>query len=514
VPLGLVVVCLLPGAARAEPTWCKGATEKINVSDYDWKDFREGDDARHAVRTLVGAKCFPNDDTRKDAAIIDEGFAKWSKLLDMTESDWADAADYTATKYPNTLYMKEKAAWSSLGAIDQWAGISRSTMGASNLVVDPSYLVDAIGPKLTELGRAAYVNLCVSEDEDVALWAMCQGDVEALDRAKVASDLRGDGSQPGHQKMLIRMELLALWPKLEKHQARVKELQSKDPGYAKMFEVAAAARKEWSQKADPKLVELATAIDDARVTNSRSAQKGCGERTWDAFRGVVGGMPAKTFDGIVHDLLKSTVAPLEQVMAHVINTPNGYLAALALHLCARFEDKPDYLARIIGGSLSRWPGFRGPRTAAHTAILTTGVELDDRDAKIEYPDIGRPWIYGDSSSGGGGFGEISKVKVEGEKATVEFAKVKSKQQECVKGRQTNRLRQIRSDGTLVYEYLCQQWKTVTLNEPPFPPQTVNAIYAGGLKKGNFVYVVEDVVVAAYPKNGDSTPHVVAGVPVK
>jgi hypothetical protein len=208
------------------------------------------------------------------------------------------------------------------------------------------------------------------------------------------------------------------------------------------------------------------------------------------------------------------VAPLEQVMAHVINTPNGYLAALALHLCARFEDKPDYLARIIGGSLQRWPGFRGPRTAAHTAILTAGVELDDRDARIEYPDIGRPWIYGDSSSGGGGFGEIAKVKVEGEKATVEFAKVKSKQQECVKGRQTNRLRQIRSDGTLVYEYLCQQWRTVTLNEPPFAPQTVNALYAGGLKKGNFVHVVEDVVVAAYPKNGDSTPHVVAGVPVK
>jgi len=39
-------------------------------------------------------------------------------------------------------------------------------------------------------------------------------------------------------------------------------------------------------------------------------------------------------------------------------------------------------------------------------------------------------------------------------------------------------------------------------------------YATALKKGNFVHIVENVVVMAYPKNGDATPHVVAGVPVK
>jgi len=514
--VALLLVCafLLPAAtARAEPAWCKGATEKINVSDYDWKNF-EGDDPRYVLTTVVGAMCFPNEDSKRDAKIVAAGMEKWSKLLDMTEADWADAADYTATKYGDTLYMKDKAAWSSFGAIDQWTGIARSTMGASNLAVDPTYLTDAFGAKLTELGRASYVNLCVNEEEDVAIWAICQGDVEALDRAKVASDLRNDTSQSGYQKMLIRMDLYKLWPKLEKHRARVKDLQAKDPGYAKMFQVAAAARKEWPAKADPKLVELVSAMDDARVTNSRNAQKGCDEKTWDAFRNTVGAIPASTFSGVIHDPTKSTSSPLEQAMANVINTPNGYLASLALHLCARFEEKPDYLARVLGGSMQRWAGFRGPRNAAHTAVLTGGIELDDRDAKIEFPDLSRPWIYGDSGSSGGGTGEIGKVKPGDATTVVEFAKVKSKQQECVKGRQTNRITQIRSDGTIIYQYICDKWQTVTLNEPPFDPQTVKSRYATALKKGNFVHIVENVVVMAYPKNGDATPHVVAGVPVK
>lgn len=126
----------------------------------------------------------------------------------------------------------------------------------------------------------------------------------------------------------------------------------------------------------------------------------------------------------------------------------------------------------------------------------------------------RPWIGTSGGSSGGGRGVIAKVKVSGETATIEFAKVKSKQTECTKGRQTNRITQIRSDGTIVYQYLCLASKTVTINESPFPPQTVNARYAAGLKKGMFVANVEDVVILAYPKPGAALPGMLAGVPVK
>jgi hypothetical protein len=76
--------------------------------------------------------------------------------------------------------------------------------------------------------------------------------------------------------------------------------------------------------------------------------------------------------------------------------------------------------------------------------------LNVLSAKIEHPDIVLPWIHGSGSSGGGGWGEVASVKTAGDQA-----KVKSKQQECTKGSYTNRIRQIRDDGSILYEYRCQ-----------------------------------------------------------
>lgn len=77
--------------------------------------------------------------------------------------------------------------------------------------------------------------------------------------------------------------------------------------------------------------------------------------------------------------------------------------------------------------------------------------------------------------------------------------VKKKQTECTKGHYTGRVIQIRSDGGLVYEYVCQAEKTVTITVPQADPQAVNARYAAGIKPGMFVSIVEDVVTVAYSK---------------
>ncbi len=45
-------------------------------------------------------------------------------------------------------------------------------------------------------------------------------------------------------------------------------------------------------------------------------------------------------------------------------------------------------------------------------------------------------------------------------------------------------------------------KSVTINEPPAPPQPVNTRYAAALKKGMTTSIVEDVVTVAYSKDGD------------
>ena len=509
-----VLAALVPSAARAEPGWCKSAEGKLNVYG-PLKDVYSEQDPLDAVYSLVAAICFPDDDAKSEMKQLEATRAEWSKRLAMSEEDWADAAVWAShnqgERNAPSIYPRDtKIAWSQWSPIDQYGGILNSTMGDSSRVVDAAYMTDAFGAKLSEAGRLAYITVCLGSNAGVVEMAMCQPDIAALDAKKLNTELRADTAHDGYQRMIVRIAAYQLAPKLKQRAADVKALRAKDPGYEKMFSLSEAARKD-SGKADGKLVELLSAMDDARVTNSRKASEGCSDKTWAAWTGVVSAIPAKSFGAIRGEPGNSF---LEQAMALVIGSPDGYLASMSLYLCGTVSKQEDYLIRILGSALSRWPGFRGPRTAAHTAILTAGITLDDRDARIEYPEVGRPWISGSGSSGGGGTGEIASMKAKGATTTIDFAKVKSKQTECTKGHQTNRVTQIRPDGSLIYEYVCQATKVVVINEPPAPPQTVNTRYAAGLKKGMFVQVTEDVVTVAFPRNGAANPSFVAGVPVK
>lgn len=506
-------------AVHAAPDWCKDSSQieqasKPNVSDYDWKSFDE-DDPRRVIQIFVGAYCFPNDDAKRDHKIVDAAFKKWSAKLDMTDADWADAVTYVSFRYGGEMKVENtKVSWTKWSPADQYIGIQKSDIGFAGSTIDQTYLVDALDAagKLTALGRAAYVQHCVHSKAE-AYWAMCQADVDAIDRKAIAADLRADTTHNGWQKMMIRMELLKLYGDVNDHAADVKKLKDKDPGYAKMFDVAANARKDFTSKANPKLLEAVMLMDDARVTNSRKASDGCMAKTLPAFQAYVSSLPAKTFNGIIHDPMKQPTSPLSQALGMVVDTPNGYLASLALYYCSKFEKEQDYLARMLGIQLASWPGFRGSRNAVHTAIRLANIQLDDRDARIDYPSVQRS-IGENGSSSGGGSGAIAKVTEKGDTTVIEFAKVKTQQQDCVKGHSTHRIRQIQSDGTLIYEYICEKWTTTTFNEPPFPPQTVKTVYAKGLKKGMFVHVVENVVTIAYPKNGASVPVMIAGAAVK
>jgi hypothetical protein len=120
---------------------------------------------------------------------------------------------------------------------------------------------------------------------------------------------------------------------------------------------------------------------------------------------------------------------------------------------------------------------------------------------------------GSGSSSGGGKGVIASVKKKGDKAEIEFRKEKVKQTRCTKGHYTNRVTQITSSGQLIYQYICTAEVNETIIVAPFPPQTVDARFVGGLEPGQLVVVVEDVVVVAFKKGG-STPVVVGGVEVK
>jgi hypothetical protein len=517
VSLASFITLTVGGAAAAQagtPAWCKAeGTNKLNVYGELGKIHQETDPA-DALYTLVAAFCAPDADATAQARELAATRKLWSKRLHMTDADWADAAAWAVTHHSDrnpSIYPPEKTAWSKYGPIDQWAGITRSAQGDSSQASDPAYAADAFGAELTEAGRLGYVSVCIGS-ELPAEWAMCADDIARFDAAKLSTELRGDTGRTAKERITVRLEAYRIAAKIPAHQAKVKELLAKDPAYARLFTLADAARKEWEGrwKSDARLLALMASMDDARVTRSRKAAEGCEEATWLAWKNVLSTVPARKFAAIRHEPGNSFT---EQAMAAVVAQPEGFLAGMSLYVCARSNKGEDFMIRALGEVMERWPGFRGPRTATQTAIVTAGIELDDRDARIEQPGVLRSWVARNSGSSGGGEGAVKSIKAQGTTVRIEFVNIKKKQTVCIKGHHTRRVTQIRSDGGLVYEYVCTKEKTETITVPQANPQTVNARYAVGIKPGMFVSVTEDVVTAAYAK-GREVPSMVVGVPVK
>jgi hypothetical protein len=264
---GLCVLGVLaPAIARAEPGWCKSTEGKLSVYG-SLKDIYSEDDPLDAVYSLVAAICFPDDEAKGQMKQLEATRAEWSKRLAMTEEDWADAAvwashDQGSRNAPSLYARDSKMAWSQWTPIDQYGGILNSTLGDSSRVVDAAYLTDAFGAKLSEAGRLAYITVCLGSNAGVVEMAMCQPDIVALDPKKLNTELRGDTVHDGYQRMVVRIAAYQLQPKLKQRATNVKALIAKDPGYAKMFSLAEAARKD-AARSDPKLLELLGLMDDA-----------------------------------------------------------------------------------------------------------------------------------------------------------------------------------------------------------------------------------------------------------
>ncbi len=503
--LAIAFVVAAGNPASADPEFCKTpGVDQLIISG--GVDDALGDDPSRALTNLVAASCGKaGGEGTKRAGELASARGKWSKRLDLTEAEWADVAAWSthnaAQRNSPSLRYDAKQAWSTYDAIDQYANLRHGQ-------VDAHYLADALGTRLTETGRLGYLARCLASRK-VGEWAICDHDTTVLDGKQLAGELRASTKHDGYERIVIRLELDRLRTRLAEHTATMKQLAAKDPGYAKLFALAADAHAQWAAKSpDAALLDTVLAMDDARATNSTKAFEGCDERTWAALQTAIAAIPAKQFANLKDD---RDVPFLIGAVGVVINDPRGYLAANAHYTCKR-AGKRDVLNRFLGGAMQRWPGFRGPRTAAHTAMLTAAVALDDRDAKVEYPEVRRMWFDGSESTSGGGRGVVSATKPGGATTVVEFVPKLRKEQVCTDWKDTNRISMISASGTVYYEYNCLKYGTITVNDAP-KPQTVNARYAAGSKPGSTVSILEDVVAGAWPKPG-AAPSAVFGIPVK
>jgi hypothetical protein len=533
--LAIVTAFVFVPKAIAEPGWCSAIGQNRLDSSGSLKDATEDEDPRNALKNLVARMCKPDAESKEHMQDLEAARQRWSARLDLTEEDWADVADYATLGQGermngqvriNTAGQEMgigdtlKRAWTSFDALDQYAMLSAEAGASGDLALDFNYLADALGAKLTETGRFAYVKRCIkSSRNETVQWAMCQADVDKLDPKKIGAELRANKVYSGADKVRVRIEVDALKPVLTAHSARVKKLVASDPGYGKLFEIAAATTKEWEgrAKSDAALLELAAEMDDARATKSRKAFAGCEDKTWAAWKAAMAAtVPAKKFEGMRDDR-ENGKSFVDTAMGPIITTPSVYLASAAMVTCMTVGQERnahhDILIRLLGDAMQRWPGFRGPRTAAQTGILTAGIVLDDRDAKLEYPGVDRPFDGGGGSRSGGGSGVIGALKPSGKTTTVEFKKQMVKQVQCAQARSTNRVTQIRPDGSLIYESICVKNETVTVDKSD-RPQTVNPRYLEGVKPGMFISIIEDVAVATWAKPGTAAPTMVFGVALK
>lgn len=510
------VVSLFGGTAVAAPDWCK--TPGASKIDSDVRSALEEDPA-NALIGVVGETCSPSNDyttggrqTPENAAKVAAARATWSKRLHMIDADWADVVVWanmsTGQRNSPTLNYDQKMAWTALPPIDQWVAM----LGAS----DPHYLADALGASLTEVGRIGYIERCLSSDR-VGDWALCQPDLDAFDPARFATQLRADkASTPdGYARVLVRIAAYKVSKRIAARTEEVAKLVAKDPGYAALFKAAATAHADWAARPPAAaLLDGVTRMDIARVTRSNAAYAGCEDATWAPFQAAIGAIPAKRFAALNPD----GAAFLYDSLSLLTSERDPSLASLAFFLCRQPGASPDPLVRFLGIAMERWPGFRGPRNAAHAALLQAEFKLDDRDARITYRDLNRSsdqrgaWITGSGNMHGGGEGVVAAVKPDGDKVRVEFVKKMVKVEVCDDWQATNRVIGLDASGSLRYEQVCKRSKIETVDSAS-APRSVNARYATGVKPGVHVSLLEDIVLTVRPKAG-AAPTFVYGAAVK
>jgi hypothetical protein len=382
---------------------------------------------------------------------------------------------------------------------------------------DPAYFVDALGSKLTEGGRVAWINWCLKQDKPV-VWATCQGDIDALDGNKLAAELRAASGHAGRDRMLIRLEYDEVKGKLAAHAADVKKLIAKDPIYGQMFDIAKKQYSGWKASAD--VVALQVAMEDALISQSRKASDGCGDKTWKAVLASVSKIPAKTFQLHRKEKEETTVYLWRMngvVASGLLSEPDEYLAVNAHAMCKDMTStaNDDMLMGLIYSVGLRWSGFRGPRTAAQTRIFQANLKPDDRGARIDYPDIARFWFgdHNNAGSGEGGYGTVTKRAPKGGKVHFEFQKHKHQEYVSLNCKSTGRIQAIRDNGEIVYEETCADSKLITTMEGQ-DPLDISGDTAKAVKPGMVVDIEHGVVLVAWPNEKSDTPSLILGQPVK
>jgi hypothetical protein len=513
------------GLAPASYTWCKNLREDSTSGDASdlARALDPEADAGLAVPVIMQALCYPSDAARGKRAALEAARRAWMQRLLADERDWAaDLVPWANLQHADrmdllqlTVPPQQGVAWSTASPMDQWALIRTRVGDSADFALQPGapyYIADAL--PLAEAGRLAFIERCMfaggrGDEPRPVEWAICQPDLDALDPGKLAAEIRGESDRSLAARIAIRAAASHVLRHRAAHAVKVARLVARDPAYGKLFEIAKAAREEWRAGAASRVELLAAvlAMDDARARGSRKALAGCSARMWPLFAAAVGKIPAQRFENLRGDLSRAQTF-FDAAIGAVLQDPDAYLAANALLAC---EGAADHLLVALRAGLSYWSGYRGPRTAAVTAIRLAGLVPDRRGEQIELPAFALPLpISGERRERSIGelsataIGTIASVAEQGDTVRVTFPVTSELQDQCASRRTTNRISRIDASGNVHYESVCTRWQRVRV-DTTLKPVAVPKRYAARLAPRRHVSIIAGVPEAVWATASSPTP---------
>jgi hypothetical protein len=518
---GVVLLALVQVADASPPAFCRGKTTTdghetlYRLTSHQTSSWDE-------VVMVWQLACSTDPEAVQKHAEIEAARAAWSKKLGMRDADWADVGASQERHESSKVDFSSKNI-NELTPIDQYIAIE-SKFGDSN-GPDAIYSADIFDQHLSETGRMALVAFCL-ETASVAVkagnlptYAVCWPDIEKFDLDKALAEITADTAHPGELKMQLRMAAFELPDKIKEAVARKAEFIKADATWKKMFDVAAAARDQWTKTvgANKKLVELAAAMDGAALFHSRKLQDGC-EPTADALLAeAVSTLPAKAFTGMHDDRAMATKSFAESAGRLLASTPVINVAATAYAECRSTSATGDWLREFV----MYMPGYRGPRSAALTAIMSENWQFDDtRAPKPAFPSYsGRPA----TRSGGTvmSMGGVAKsVKKQGNVLVVALEKTSLTQEECVKEHSSGHIARIRESGSIEYAMICDKTSMKTHDTTmrdfkiAITPAVEKALKPGVMFSAIGLSGASQEVIAIWPNKSAKTPTWVVGGAVK
>ena len=507
-------LALVPSLALAgNPAFCK---EDTKAGDYELQQMKtsEVDQILGSVAALV---CSNDAAANAHRADIDKARDEWTKKLHLVDSDWADLIALRNAHFNFPTFDLSANTLGGLTPVDQYSAIKETFRGSDGATVaDRLYLADAFGSQLSEAGRVALLQWCYDGRDNIAQWAVCQGDADQLDLGKLEQQLRGDTAHPPEARAYILVQAAIVQDQGKKIADKIQAMIKKDDTYKKVMDTAAKGRADWAKGigTNKQLLELVASMDSATFFHSRKQLAGCEGKTAAALAAAVSKIPAKTFASF-HDSNDDPYKGFAHDAGRVLVTyPEVNLAANAYTQCRPKSPIGDWMAYFN----QEVPGVRGPRNAAIGALMGESFTFDDtRAGKLDFPKFDeRPYARrgGEIRSE---TGVVKSIKVSGDKATISEEKTIVKSLDCVKWHNTNRIQAIRDSGEVVYESLCDKTEMRSHDMTPHD-YPVSAETSKMVKPGMVISYTPNGdgrdVIAVWPSKTAKNPSYVLGGAVK